>query len=129
MGRASGISRDLAVAQAVVATPATPCQMLLGVSAYGVSIRLAAGSTGTLAGAFKLQVTDFGVSDDIRAGQPPATADWADVASSSQTWAGSTLVWSVANPGNKFLRVVFVDAGSVGAPTVDIRFTGNCWEP
>ena len=108
----------------VVVTPASLPQNIMTVMNFGVTIRLNAASTGTLAGTFSLQVTDFGVDEkDLM----PLATDWVTVAGSSQTWASSPLVYSVSNQGNKWLRVFFINAGSVGNPTVDIAFTGKSW--
>ena len=126
MARGSSISRPWAQAQSITVTTATLPQSLLGLAAYGVSVRLSSGSTGTLSGSFALQVTDFGVDESTANG--PQSSDWATVASSSQTWAGNTLTWSYSGPGNKWLRVLFTNSGSSGTPTVDINFTGQAWQ-
>ena len=108
----------------VVVTPATLVQNIAIVVNFGVTIRLNAQSTGTLAGSFALQVTDFGV-DEKDLG--PLATDWVTISGTAQTWGAAPLVYSVSNQGNKWLRVLFTNAGSVGNPTVDIAFTGKSW--
>lgn len=126
MSQRSGISRiNWMSAQSVTVTPASPPQLTLGCAAYGVTLRLNAASTGTLAGSFALQVTDFGVDESTL---PPLSTDWVTVTGSSQTWAGSPLVWTFNGNGNKWLRILFSNSGSSGAPIVDAAFSGKCWE-
>lgn len=67
--------------------------------------------SGTVAGSFKLQASDFGINDD----NPPTV--WVDVPSSTQAWAGSPLGWNVADINAKWFRLVFTDSGSA-APVI-----------
>lgn len=76
----------------------------------GLSITLDRVS-GTVAGVFKLQASDFGVTDI----NPPTV--WVDVPSSTQAWAGSPLGWNVTDINAKWFRIVFTDSGSA-APAV-----------
>lgn len=113
-----------AAAQSITVVPATVPQLITGVMNFGVTIRLSASNTGTLAGSFALQVTDFGTDEkDLQ----PLPTDWVTITGSSQTWASAPLVYSVANQGNKWLRVFFINSSSTGTPLVDIAFTGKAW--
>lgn len=111
---------SLMTAQPVVTIPASRQQALMDIVNFGVSIRLAAGSTGTLAGSFALQFTDFGDSTGLR---QPQASDWVTNPSTVVTWTGTPIVYSVQAQGNRWLRVLFTNAGSTGAPTVDAAIT------
>lgn len=113
-------------AQAVVASPNFAAFPLMGLAGWGATLRLNSASTGSLAGAFKVQITDFGSAEPLW--PAPASGDWVDYPGSSQTWAAATLAWTfTAVPGNKLARIVFTNAGSAGAPTVDLAITGQAW--
>lgn len=125
MARGSSVSRILAQNATLATGQVGGIQSLLGADGFSVTIRQSPGTTGTIAGAFKLQATDFG--GDTPPGVPPVAGDWWDVPSATVTWAGVTVGLSVATLRAKFVRVVFTDAGSAGDPQADIAISVQCW--
>lgn len=128
MGRDSSISR-LDWASNVDPTAAsgvfTTAQMILGCLYVSITVRQTPGNAGTISGSFKLQITDFGTSDNVSTGPLPLSADWVDVPGSATVWSGGPVRWALSAPAGKFIRVVFTDSGSSGSPKVDAAFSGS----
>lgn len=104
--------------------PARSAINTLGLLGISISIKPV---SGTLNGAFKLQVTDFGDTDSVQTGYP-VTADWVDYPSSTQPAVAAaittTIQWQIWNLRSKWIRVVFTDNGST-TPRVSVAITGR----
>lgn len=96
--------------QNVLVKPNSDPVRLVDVRGVAITLALDSGVVGATS-SFKLQASDFGINE-----QNPPTI-WVDVASSSQTWAGTAISWNVTDIHSKWLRLVYTNAGASTAPT------------